>query len=75
MLKVCRLSPPVPHTSMIVPIRFGDICTEKDCILSNIPSNSSSVSPFSLKYFKKFPASSSEIFPLKILSIESLVSS
>ena len=74
MLNVCRLSPPVPHTSMMVPLLFGETCRAKDCILSSIPSNSSSDSPLSLRYFKKLLVSSSETFPFKIFSMASLIS-
>ena len=75
MLNVCKLSPPVPHTSIIVPLRFGEICNAKACILSNIPSNSSSDSPLSRRDFKKSLIFSSETFPLKISSIALLISS
>ena len=63
MLKVCKLSPPVPHISIIVPLFLGVIFRDNSCILSSMPSNSSSVSPFLDKLDKKLIFSSSLVFP------------
>ena len=68
-LNVCVLSPPVPHTSMIVPLFLGVILMENSCISSNIPSNSSSVSPLSARFERKSAFCVSVVLPLRMSDI------
>ena len=69
MLNLCILSPPVPHTSIILPCLFGSMWMAYSCILSSIASNSSSVSPFSVRFLRNFAVCCTELCPSNISSI------